>query len=240
MRRMKLMAVLGLLLAGGCGGGGAPATVPLQDLPPVPAAQAPTETQQGQGGIEALGDLRKPLQDEFLPADKADQCPMVSVTTPDGRSEELQPGRAGFVTIVVVWSMDTRQGKAAVLHVNELANKYAHLGVRAVSVVEPTEMAASAVDFAGAMQLRMPLYFDDLKQHALRKLAGGASASDRSAFPAIFVIDRRLRLRFYRPGFRYSMWSVMDNGRKIDHWAEDLPQDQTIEYDVTQILAEKW
>ncbi len=90
------------------------------------------------------------------------------------------------------------------------------------------------------MQIRMPLYFDDLKQKALRELAGEAGASNKSAFPATFIVDQRLRLRFYRPGFRYSMVGMEEQGQMVFHFHEDAPENQTIEHYVTQILGEKW
>jgi hypothetical protein len=240
MKRTSYAMVLAVLLATGCFGGGDSATVPLRDMPAAPAPQAPAQERANAGEFASLAAMRKPMENEFVQADKADQCPMVNLTTLQGQATELQPGRAGYVTIVVVWSMDTRQGKAALMVVSDLARQYGNLGVNALGIVEMTDMARSASEFAGQMQVRMPLFYDNLKQSALRELAGAAGASDRTAFPAIFLIDRHLRLRFYRPGFRFAMIAKMEGDKKVNQWMEDMPQDETVEHYVKQILNEQW
>ncbi len=240
MKWIRLMGVLGILLAAGCAGGGQSATVVVGDMPPVPTPQSHTGNQSDNAGMQALASMRKPIGNDFVAADDAEQCPMIHVTTPDGKEQDMQPGRAGYVTIVVVWSMDTVPGRTALLVVNDLVQRYARFSVRGVGIVEPTEHAAEAVQAAASQKIRMALYFDDLKQKALRALAGAAGASNRTGFPAIFIIDRRLRLRFYRLGFRFSRASVMDNGRRVDQWNEDVPKDETIEHYLAQILAERY
>ncbi len=190
--------------------------------------------------MPALASMRKPIATDFVAADDADQCPMIHVTTPDGKEQEMQPGRAGFVTIVVVWSMDTVPGRTALLVVNDLVRTYAKFSVRGVAIVEPTEHAAAAVQAAASQKIMMPLYFDDVKQKALRELAGAAGASNKTGFPAILIIDRRLKSRFYRLGFRFSRASMMENGARVYERYEDVPQDETIKHYLEQLLAEKF
>jgi hypothetical protein len=240
MKWTMLVGMLGVLLAGGCTGAGQSATVSTRALPPAPTPKAAADAQNGSSTMEAMAALRKPLQNEFIPADKAAQCPLVRLTSPEGKQEDVQPGRLSFVTIVVVWTMDTRPGKAAVLHVNDLLRRYANVGVRAVGIVEMTAGAKDATAFADAMQIAMPFYYDDLKQSALHTLAGEVGSSVSGAVPSIFIIDRHLKLRFYRPGFHYSMTGAVVGGRTVYHFAEDAPEDQTIEYYVKELLQERW
>jgi len=234
-----LIAVLALL---GCAGPPEGSTIPVRELPPIVAPPPPeTAVTEEPNPLADLNTLRKSAENKLIAAEQASECPMVDLRTLQGQQTELQLGRAGYVTLVVFWAMDTPQSQACVKHISDLVGRYSQFGVRAVGVVEPTRYAEDAPDFAARHELAMPLYYDSLRQTALRKLAGEVGAKQERAVPAVFIIDRRLKLRFYRPGFRHFRRSaLMPDGTGVIVIGEDVPEDQTIEHFLKQILKESW
>src|SRR5208283_1331465 len=111
---------LAVLTALGCPGAGTTATIPTRDLAPVQAPPAPDKAASAAAqatAMEAMGAKRPMPENQFVPADKAGDCPVIHVTDPQNKKEELQLGRAGYVTVVVFWTTDNFGGPAAFRHV---------------------------------------------------------------------------------------------------------------------------
>ena len=242
MRLIRLAAMLAVLTALGCWNSSQPAVIPTRELPPPPVAPAPeaaAKTTPGPEAMDVLGGARAMPENQFLAADKAGDCPKVHVTDPQGKEGDLQIGQAGYVTLVVVWTMEGINGPASFRHVADLARKYAGVGVRAVGIVERTASAQDAPHFADQQGVNMPLYYDNLKQSALRELTGEAGAKETRAVPSIFIVDRRLKLRFCRSGFHAAnVAKMLPNGQKVSIIVEDAPKDQTIEHYLGEVLKE--
>lgn len=241
MRPVTLATVLSALTLLGCAGPRDGEPIPTREVLPVMAPLPPEVTiTKEPNPLDNLMALRRGAESKLIAAQRADECPMIKLTTLQGKEIDLQPGRAGYVTLVVFWMMDSPKAQACVQHISDLAGKYSSVGVRAVGVVQVTRFAEDAPDFAGRHRLRMPLYYDNRKQSALRELADEVGAEEERAVPAIFIIDRRLKLRFYRPGFRYAKQAVVVNGRWQGMITEDAAEGESIEDYLQQILKESW
>ena len=243
---MKLIGLATLLLAmlaaPGCPGAST-TVIPTRDLPQAaetPTAQEAPKIAAPPDSLDVLGGQSELPENQFVAADKAGDCPMVDVTTPQGKKEKLQLGKAGYLSLVVVWTMDSFSGPAAFRHVGDLARKYAGVGVRAVGIVEMTPSAAGAGQFADQQGIAVPIYFDDKGQSALRELTGTIGAKEARAVPSIFIVDRRLKLRFCRPGFRFAKVTKVLPGtdRKVFEIIESVPADQTIDHFLNEVLKE--
>jgi len=232
-----------VMLDAGCG---AVDTVPLYDeVPP------PVRVDSG-GGADALSALDRDLPvavppgTKFFTAADAKECPTVKVMDFQGEKMKVQFGQPGFVTIVVFWSMEWPGGKTAARHVADLQRKYAAHGVRAIGVALRTAHLNAAQSFAQKQRLNYRLFVDDLS--ALKKLAGAAGADEKKAVPAFFIVDRRMRLRFYRPGFLFAIGgagtpgilgqSSLNRDSALAQVGESLPVGQRIEDYLRRILDE--
>ncbi len=207
----KALIVPLILLAFGCSG--KPQTVPIRpapataELPELPAA---SQSQAPEGDLfDALSAVSRDSEPRFLKGEQAPETPQIRVTTREGREQTIQPGKAGFVTLLVAWSVETPEGQAAMQHASDLARHYGRVRVRAVGLVQRTRGADYAPVFAAQQRIAAPLYYDDLSQNALRKLAKAIGAREPAAVPAILIVDRRLRLRYYQPGFNFARVAKM-------------------------------
>lgn len=235
-QRVALTAAGLLILVLGCAG--QPDSVPTGELPPPPeTTSAPDSPQQEPADFfENLAGPQAPEGTVFYAADDAPECPQIQVQTPEGREEEIQPGKAGFVTLLVFWDITTPRGQWAAKYAGDLAREYSRLRVRAVGVVAKTAGQTKAPAFARQVGIFMRLYFGDASQSALRTVADEAGAENERAMPATFIIDRQLRLRFYRPGFRGRKSGVQEEGRSRVLIEEDVPEGQSIEEYLRKVL----
>ena len=95
-KRMKLIglaALLVMLAAPGCPGAST-TVIPTRDLPQAaetPTAQEAPKIAAPPDSLDVLGGQSELPENQFVAADKAGDCPMVDVTTPQGKKEKLQP-----------------------------------------------------------------------------------------------------------------------------------------------------
>lgn len=151
----------------------------------------------------------------YFEPDEAPRSPEISVA-PDphaDRRRTLQTAREGYVTIIVAGGMVHTADKAALRHVRDLLTKYNPntFRIRAIGIVQRTRFYDRASEFAHDQKIDYPLYYDDVGQSALRRLANAADADEPRVFPAIFIADRQGRLRFYRGGFSAAVTSMGDS-----------------------------
>jgi peroxiredoxin len=239
-RRALALALWVAAVCMGCRGPAEIETIQLQ--PPLPSEEpARPEPDDAWRVLTEATPLEKAEGTRYYSAEQAPRCPDIKVDTVLGNRLELEPGKRGFaepgyVTLVVFWTVETRQGKAVARHVSDLVQKYRQWSVRAVGIVERTPRAQAAESFADQQRLAFSLYYDDLS--ALEKMAGRMDAEEERAVPAVFIIDRKMRLRFYRPGFRFAAgaFDVRRPGAEII-W-ESAPAGQAIEDYLKSILSE--
>jgi hypothetical protein len=171
------------------------------------------------------------------------RCPEVEVSTLQGKEIVLRAGDRGYVamgevTILVFWSMNELTAGAAFIHAADLASRYGELGVRAIGFVEKAPGYQGAGQFADTRGIRMPLYYDDLE--ALEELADAAGSDAEREFPAIFIVDRHLRLRFYRRKFDLGWTTKVENGRCMVEVSDTAPEGQKVDDYLRRILQEGW
>jgi len=193
-------------IACGCPGPKKPESPPPSDSSGVQTRVIPSEDADSVWeGITRAVPLDAERDTTFLAAEEAPECPVVQVKNGRGDEISLQLGRPGYVTVVVVWTVETAGGKAAVRYVSDLTRRYPERRwrVRGVGIVERTVRAHLAPVFAGKQGIELPLYYDDLS--ALKRLSRAIGARVKTAVPSVFIIDRQMRLRFHRPGFLFTI-----------------------------------
>ncbi|KPK61975.1 MAG: hypothetical protein AMK73_07100 [Planctomycetes bacterium SM23_32] len=224
-----------------CGSPDQPERIALRPVLPPEAAPLPAGPEGPWRALVEATPVREPEASRYFTAQKAPACPAIEVATALGSDMELKPGSRGFaepgcVTLVVFWTVDTRQGKAAARHVSDLVHKYSQWRVRAVGIVERTARAEAAESFARQQGLAFSLYYDDLS--ALEDMADRADAEEERAVPAIFIIDRRMRLRFYRAGFRFAAGAFDERRPGEEIIWESAPRGHSVEDYLRTILSE--
>jgi peroxiredoxin len=236
MRALVRLAAAGLAAcAVGCGTPGKVDVVPLQQVSrPAEANQQPPRD------MMEMVDRGSPVATvegtKVIAADSAELCPKVTVTTLEGRRTEVQLSRAGYVTLVVFWSMEWADARAVARHTSDLEKQYREWRVRAVGVLLKTPRADTALEFMKAAGIQYPLYVDDLT--ALKEMADAADADTPEAMPAVFIVDRRQRVRFYRPGFAFMMGGTNRQDPLALTVLESAPQGKRIEDYLKAILQE--
>ena len=209
MRVCALALTVVMLLAGqGCSGG--PEVVPLRPFEPVAApAEAPDPSNATWQALASAVPVEESERTKYYSASEARKCPSLELTTVLGNVTNLRPGQSGFaepgtVTLVVFWAMEFIEGQAAARHVSDLVKQYRELGVRGLGVVERTRLAPASQPFADRYQLAFPVYYDTLGAlKAMRKAAG--AEDDLGKLAAVFIVDRNMRVRFYRGEFPFSV-----------------------------------
>ncbi|MHC4789252.1 MAG: hypothetical protein ACYS8K_08650, partial [Planctomycetota bacterium] len=70
------------------------------------------------------------------------------------------------------------------------------------------------------------------------RMADRIGAEQETAVPSIFIVDRQMRLRFFRPGFRF-MTGALDPRRPGGEVVqESAPRGRTVEAYLRRILSE--
>jgi hypothetical protein len=239
MRALTFLLILSVLAgAVGCKTAEQPKVVKL-----VPQAASSQTTPAGapQDDLEAFfsgASVAESSNTKFFSAAEAPNCPEISVTTVQGKEISLGPGKRGFaepgcVTLIVFWDEERAHGPVAARHVSDLVHKYAKWRVRGVGIVEKTAHADRSLTYASG--LAFDLYYDDLS--ALKEMSSEAGAEVTTAVPSIFIVDRKMRLRFYRAGFRFNMGGIRKDPR-TQTVMESAPAKQTIEDYLKTILNE--
>ena len=126
--------------------------------------------------------------------------------------------------------MDYPVNKAAARHVGDLAQHYRAVGVGAIGIVQKTyfkgePLYTRAPLFLEAQGIDHPVYYDDFS--ALRKMAGAARGSVGKVTPCFFMIDRDLRVRFFKRGFKCTAafgGEVIENAAPGEHIEDYLRQ----------------
>jgi hypothetical protein len=249
MKRLASVLAMGLVAAAvGCTEPEMTEPIILRDSGPEPRRLDMPASGEGVDEVYQASPVPVPEGTRFFNAGSSKECPQIKVTTFQGETVELQPGTAGYVTLVVFWSMEWPAAKAVARHVSDLQRKYAEFGVRAVGLTFNTPSVNLADQFAGAQGIRYPFYLDDVGMSGLRRLAGKVGADEKKAMPAVFIVDRRLRLRFYRPGFAFT---ISEKGPREGETApksedprrkdvlESVPEGQMIEDYLKIILGER-
>jgi len=236
---MKRLAVLSACLALGLG------CTHQEPVTRVPLRPEPPGAASGPGGTSAASPLdafqvSRPevvQSTRYFSAANAPRCPEVEISSVSGQKRKLTLAVPRMVTLIVFGTMDRESGKAALRHAGDLEKKYRRLGVRAAGVVEKTRWYQKAELFATDQDLRYPLYYDDLS--ALERMSRAVGAERRRAFPAVFIADRSMRLRFYRGRFDYVV-SIPDIRRpRQEQISENAPKGETIEDYLKRILREQ-
>jgi hypothetical protein len=207
MKRFALILTAVLLALPGCLGS-SKGTVPIRPPPPSPTPGPGAGPQDAWSIVGSALTVDESTHTKYVGPTEARECPKLKVSTAMEQEVELRPGQSGFaepgsVTLVVFWQMELTEGRAAAQHVQDLVRKYGGYGARAVGVVERTAGAVDAVTFLTRQGIGYPVYYDTLG--ALKAMRKAARADDRlGKLVAIFIIDRKQRVRFYRGEFPYS------------------------------------
>jgi len=164
----------------------------------------------------------------LIAAEEAEKSPVLKLSSFGGGERNVQLGKEGYVTLVVVFDMFflrqpgydpvrhglskflkdnalNGRGPAAAMHACDLAKKYSGTGARAVGIVERTVSYEMAPEFKRVFEIPYPFYYDDYKMSALDKMGDAAGADVSKGAPVFFLIDRNLRVRMFKRGFNF--WS---------------------------------
>jgi len=237
--RYAISALVALMLPAlaACGGSGGSGPVELSPISE-PAATAEEDEPGGLAFIDRAMPVEEQKELTYFAAAIAPQCPELRLTNQDGRKTELDPAQPNFVTILLFWTTKDPNSLGAVQHVNELVHRYRRFGVRGITIVGQTAGAANARRFLDSRGVSLPVYRDDTSWSALRKLANRADAQTPTAVPAIFLVDRRGRLRLYRPGFRFTVQIPDVTRPQQSHLIESAPPGKRLMDYLERILRE--
>ena len=198
------------------------------------------EAQEETIGFQALiPDLPEEAETVYLEAEKAKACPEIEVAIAGGDSKTIQPGREGYVTLVVFWRIVPTKSRAAARHAADLYREFRERGLRVIGVVEKTRAGYRGVDqFVRAQAIEYPIYYDDFE--ALRKMSKSVDARVKTAVPSFFLIDRAGRLRLYRSGS--SFWVRRKDFHRVgqEELFESAPQDEAVSDYVERLLQETY
>ncbi|MCD6415664.1 MAG: hypothetical protein J7M08_03075 [Planctomycetes bacterium] len=190
--------------------------------------------------IKQYAPLEEPAGTRFFSAQGAPECPEIPLEHQKGAAAAVQPAHTGCVTLVLFWAADNGNALFALQHVSDLTQKYVRWGVRGFTVVEKTAAVGQAAKICDSYGFQLPLRYDNLSMKALKKMARCVDAEDPTAIPAIFIVDAQGRIRFYRPGFRYTFNIIQQK----DHpgrtgLKESAPEGKSIEDYLKRILEER-
>ena len=179
---------------------------------------------EDEAGVDPLA---PPPTPGLIPAARAKTAPVLKLKTLGGESHRAQPGTGGKVTLVVFWSMDVPQSRAAAGHVGRLSDHYAAQGVEALGVLDERGGLEDASRFMLSAKVNYPTFVD--RGSALKAMVSAAGADFDRKIPWVFIIDAEGRVRFYRQGFRYSVSLVPTAAGQIERIFETADTDQHIE-----------
>ncbi|MFO8006753.1 MAG: hypothetical protein R6V05_03365 [Candidatus Brocadiia bacterium] len=229
-------AVLAVLLSG--------CTSAPPDRVPVgpPEDQQQTELTSPKDRFDLIAEvtpLEPPGGARYYSRDEAPRCPEVRLRAGSGGAGEVKPYAQGAVTIVVYWHVEAKRGVLAMVHADRLARKYRRFGTDAIGIVQKTRFGPRAPEVVEDWNATLPLYYDDVSMSALKKLGKAADAETWSAVPAFFITDGRGRIRYYQPGFSYSLLPGGPEDREDWKLVENAPEGQKLEDHLRRILSEE-
>jgi hypothetical protein len=175
----------------------------------------------------------------FIPAEDARRVPELQLQTFRGEKHKIRPGHPDRVTVVVFWSMDSVANRAAVIHLDGLVDRYYRMGVRGINVVEkpPTGSHRAAPRFLNGQGIGMKTYYDDFS--GLRRMAKAARTSVKWEVPCIFLVDRRMRVRFFKKGFSFSGTAAMGPRGRRSRIMQNASRGRRIEDYLRRLLEER-
>ncbi len=234
-RSAPLLALLCAAAIAGC----APAPQRTAEPPPGQAGSQVLSPDAGEDLWETIAEavpVQQPSQTEYFTAQRAPACPIINVENAEGERQALAPGLEGYVTIVVFWSVDTSSGRAAVRHVDDLVRTYRQWRVRGLTIAEKTQPPAVVTSFLGEQQIMLPVYYDDLS--AVETMSEEADAEQETAVPCLFIVDRHMRIRFYRAGFRYMVGGSGARRTGAEMVEESAPARESVQDYLKRVLDE--
>ncbi len=237
MRVLLVACALLVLLGSGCSSG-PPERVPLRPPQEQEQAEVLRERDEFDLIVEATP-LEAAPGTRYYARDDAPRCPDIRLRDATGGAGRVRPYTEGCATIVVYWHVEARRGVMALVHADRLARKYRRFGVDGIGIVQKTRFGPRAPEVAEDWDVTLPLYYDDVSMAALEELADAADAETWSAVPAFFITDGRGRMRFYRPGFAYSIVPGGPQDPQDRELVENAPEGQTIEDYLKRILSER-
>jgi hypothetical protein len=232
-----MVAVIVLILGAGCHSGEEKEVV----LGEPRVEEQPAEENEEVGWedltAEPAGDAR--TRPRFISAEDARRTPKITLQTFGGEKRKVRPGHPDRVTVVVFWSLDSAANQAAVVHLDGLVNKYYRMGVRGINVVEkpPTGSHRAAPRFLNAQGVGMKTYYDDFS--GLRRMANAARVRVKREVPCIFLVDRQMRVRFFKRGFSYAGTSAAGPRGGEARIMENAPRGRRIEDFLRKLLEER-
>jgi hypothetical protein len=247
----RLTAVLlGVLLgAAGCGGteeGGSvvdldPAAAPEPVVAPPLAVVRPE--QPGSLWDELAGG--EPSSTRFIAAEDAEPCPKVRLMDSSGQWAVFRPDQrgyveSGYVTMIVAWSPKHRAGWAAACYVSDCVKEFADNRVRAIGIIEAKpepELVDATREIAVAQQLALDrIHYDD--SGALEELREAVDSDGPWPIAAVFIVDRGMRVRFYRGEFRFALDQMNSLSSAAENIRETVPEGKRIRDYLFRILEE--
>jgi hypothetical protein len=133
-------------------------------------------------------------------------------------------------------------------HVRDLIRKHGHLEVRAIGIVEktygrdrrgrkrPADNYRLAPLYASARQLRYAMHYDNFT--ALETMAKAAGSGSKGDLPALFILDRRGRVRVAKLGFAYAVHRSTVISGELERVVDNAPPGQRIEDYLIRLLEE--
>lgn len=249
MKRMTvaLLCVLAAWTAG-CRNTEEPSQITIEAKDPAEFIVEPATEPDEWDELTGAATLPEPESTVFVPAREARECPPIDVYRSDNSSFTIEPGRPGYiergyVTILVFWKMERRAGRAVARHVSDLVREFRPLRVRAIGIVEEGVSVRAVNTFADNQGLAFPIFYD--LYEALPELRDDIGATDRDRpASAVFIIDRQLRLRFYRSGLTFAagMWveeAIPRYRPGMEHVGETAPPGRSVRDYLVSILRER-
>jgi hypothetical protein len=234
----------------GCGNPEPPAQIPIQPKDPSEFLVEPVRPLSEWDRITGAETLPEPESTVFVPASEAEECPDLDVYRSDNSEFTIEPGRPGYierghVTILVFWKMERLAGRGAARYVSDLARKYRGLRVRAIGIVEEGVSVEAVNTFANNQGLAFPIFYDLYEALPDLRDAIGATDADRPGC-AVFIIDRKLRLRFYRSNLTFAAGMLSEGAGAraryrpgMEMVGESVPPGKSVEDYLIRILKER-
>jgi len=231
-------------VAAGCRNSGQPEQIPLQPENPEDLVMEPVAPASDWDQTTGAGTLAEARSTIFVPSLEARACPSFHLYRADNSRFDVEPGKSGviepqYVTILVFWKMERLKARMLARHVSDLAQKYRQWRVRAVGIVEENVSVAATEQFQMAQGLSFRIFYDLYEAIDDLRDAIGAQDSDRPT-AAVFIIDRKMRLRFYRsdPDLVAGMVGTRPYRPGMEEIGESAPPGKSVEDYLVKILKE--
>jgi hypothetical protein len=162
--------------------------------------------------------------------------PVMALSAPQ---QKVHLARPNEVTMVVFAGMDMSASAYALQKVNRLVEKYGRevYPVNAVGIIMPTRGHERAPNWHRSRDIQYPFYYDDVKMTALKRMSRAADIDTPENFPAVFIVGRRGGIRYYRHGFKATVYpedTTKKNPRLIIE--ENVPEEYTLENGLRIVL----